>query len=264
MKNFKNRINLDTNKLEELKTRTYNVIQSKYAPLLLNVIIENNNFPDELKDCILDHSMLEEILLESDFNFLINEFGKNFTEFPEEFQKACIELNWEFQKDFPKASVVNSSLKNNVYGKNNRSPSKKFYYQPEFDEVRNNIRDLMLALVNELGIVANLQSYEVYANCVNYEGKYKLQLEMYVREKNNFPHIFESKPFSNPIDQVDLKLIEQYYEWLSVSQKWQNEIDYTFVIQMAEEMQKYIPDFSLKYPVYNYSSSYKYYTKSSL
>jgi hypothetical protein len=37
MKNFKNRINLDTSKLVELKTRTYVGIQSKYAPLLLNV-----------------------------------------------------------------------------------------------------------------------------------------------------------------------------------------------------------------------------------
>ena len=58
--------------------------------------------------------------------------------------------------------------------------------------------------------------------------------------------------------------IEQYYEWLSVSQKWRDEIEYTFVNQMGDEMQKYIPDFSLKYPVYNYTSSYKYYTKSSL
>jgi predicted Zn-dependent protease with MMP-like domain len=90
MKNFKNRINLDTSKLVELKTRTYVGIQSKYAPLLLNVIIANNNFPDEIKDCIIDNKMLEKILLESDFDFLINEFGKNITEFPEEFQKACI------------------------------------------------------------------------------------------------------------------------------------------------------------------------------
>ena len=261
MNNFKNRINLNTSKLEELKTRTYNGIQSKYAPLFLNVIIANNNFPDELKDCILDHNMLEEILLESDFNFLINEFGKNFTEFPKEFQKACIELNEEFQKDFPKASVVNSSLKNKVYGKNNRSPSKKFYYQSEFDEIRKLIRDSMLVLVDELGIVANLQSYDVYASCVNYEGKYKLKLEMFVREKNNFPHVFESRPFLNPIDQVDLKLIEQYYEWLSVSQKWQDEIDYTFVVQIGDEIKKYIPDFSLEYPIYSLTSSYKCYIK---
>ena len=258
MKNFKNRINLNTSKLEELKTRNYEGIQSKYAPLILNVIIANNNFPDELKDCILDHNMIEKILLESDFTFLINEFGKNITEFPDEFKKSCIELNWEFQKDFPKASVENTSLKNKVYGKNYNSPSKKFYYQPEFNEIKNSIRDIMLVIVNELGIVANLQSYDVYANCVNYEGKYILQLEMYVREKNNFPHVFESRPFLNPIDQVDLKLIEQYYEWLSVSDKWTNEIDYTFINHFGDELQKYIPDFSLEYPVYNYTNSYKY------
>lgn len=264
MKKFKNRINLDTSKLEELKTRTYNGIQSKYAPLLLNVIIANNNFPDELKDCIIDHNMLEKILLKSEFDFLINEFGKNITDFPDEFQKSCIELYEEFQKDFPKASDVDLSLKNKVYLKNYRSPSQLFYYQPEFDEIRNPIRDIMLVIVNELDIVANYQSYDVYANCVNYDGKYKLQLEMYVREKNDFPHIFESKPFLSPIDQVDLKKIEQYYEWLSVSQKWLDEINYTFVIQMGDEMKNYIPDFSLEYPVYNYTSSYKYYTKSSL
>lgn len=32
MKNFKNRINLNTSKLEELKTRTYVGIQNKYTP----------------------------------------------------------------------------------------------------------------------------------------------------------------------------------------------------------------------------------------
>ena len=116
----------------------------------------------------------------------------------------------------------------------------------------------MLVFVNELGIVANLQSYDVYANCVNYEGKYILQLEMYVREKNNFPHVFESRPFLNPIDQVDLKHIEQYYEWLSVSDKWTNDIDYTSIILFGDELQKYIPDFSLEYPVYNYTNSKKY------
>jgi hypothetical protein len=264
MKNFKNRINLDTNKLEELKTRTYNGIQSKYAPLLLNVIIANNNFPDELKDCILDHNMLEKTLLDCDFDFLVDEFGKDFFEFPKEFQNACIVLYEEFQKDFPNANDINLSIKNKVYGKNHRSPSNRFYRLSEFNEIRNDLRNIIVEFVNELGIVANLQSYDVYASCESYEEKYKLQLKMYVRENNKFPHIFESKPFSNPINQVDLKLIEQYYEWLSVSQKWQNEIDYTFVIQMGEEMKKYIPDFSLEYPVYNYSSSYKYFTKSSL
>ena len=73
--------------------------------------------------------------------------------------------------------------------------------------------------------------------------------------------IFESKPFLRTIDQVDLKLIEQYYEWLSVSQKWRDEIEYTFVNQMGDEMQKYIPDFSLEYPIYSLTSSYKCYIK---
>jgi hypothetical protein len=250
---MKNKINLNPLLLEELKNRTYEGIKSKYAPLILNVIIANNNFPQELKDCIIDHNMLEDILLQSDFNFLNNEFGKTLNEFPEEFQRACNSLRDEFQIDFPKAGVVDITRKNKVYGKNYRSPRQHFYYQQEFDEIRIPLRELIVEFLNKLGIVSNLQPYEVYASCINFEGKFKLRLEMYVREKNNFPHIFESKPFLNPVDQVDLKLIEQYYEWLAITRKWGNEIDYTCDMQDGKEIAKYIPDFSLEEPVFKYT-----------
>jgi hypothetical protein len=250
---MKNKINLNPVLLEELKNHTYDGIKSKYAPLILNVIIANNNFPDELKNCIIDHNMLEDILLQSDFNFLNNEFGKAINEFPEEFQNACYSLHYEFQTDFPKAGVVDLTRKNKVYGKNYRSPRQYFYYQPEFDEIRNPLRELSLEFVNKLCIVANLQPYEVYASCLNSGGKFKLRLEMYVREKNNFPHIFESKPFLNSIDQVNLKLIEQYYEWRAISDKWGNEIDYTYAMQDLDVIAKYIPNLSLEEPVFKYT-----------
>lgn len=249
----KNKINSNPVLLEELKNRTYEGIKSKYAPLFLDVIIANNNFPDELKDCIIDHNMLEDILLQSDFNFLNNEFGKTLDEFPEEFGRACFSLHYEFQIDFPKARVVDITRKNKIYGKNYRSPRQYFYYQEEFDEIREPLRELLWEFVNELGIVPNLQPYEVYASCINFGEKFKLRLVMYVREKNNFPHIFESKPFLNSVNQVDLKLIEQYYEWLAISRKWGNEIDYTCDMQDGKEIAKYIPDFSLEEPVFKYT-----------
>ncbi|UUW11319.1 hypothetical protein NLG42_11040 [Flavobacterium plurextorum] len=250
---MKNKINLKTVLLEELKNRTYKGLKSIYAPLILNVIIANNNFPDELKNCIIDHNMIEDILLQSDFNFLINEFGKAYNEFPEEFQRACYSLRDRFQIDFPKAWVVDKTRKNKVYGKNYRSPRQYFYYQPEFDEIRNSLRELIQEFLDKLGIVSNLQPYEVYASCISFEEKFKLRLEMYVREKNNFPHIFESKPFLNLVDQVDLKHIEKYYEWLAITHKWGNEIDYTCAMQDGEEMTKFIPDFSLEEPVFKYT-----------
>jgi len=250
---MKNKINLNEDILEELKNRSYEGIKSKYAPLILNVIIANNNLPDELKDCIIDHYMFEDILLQFDFNFLNHEFGKNFNEFPEEFRSACYSLHEEFQIDFPKAGVVDLTLKNMVYGKNYNSPLRYFYYEPEFDEIRNPLRELILEYVNKLRIVANLQPYVVNASCVDSEEKFKLRLEMYVREKNNFPHIFESKPFLNAVDQVDLKHIEQYYEGLAIAEKWGNEIDYTYAMQDGNEMRKYIPDFSLEDPVFKYT-----------
>lgn len=250
---MKNKINLNPVLLEELKNRTYDGIKSKYAPLILNVIIANNNFPEELKDCIIDHNMIEDILLQSDFEFLENEFGKTFYEFPQEFRIACYSLYDEFQTDFPKAGVVDKTLKNKAYGKNYRSPSKLFYYQSEFDVIRDPLRELILEFTNKLAIVANLQPYEVYATCVDCEEKFKLRLEMYVREKNNFPHIFESKPFLKSVDENDLKHIEQYYEWLAISQKWGNEIDYTCDMKDGKGIAKYIPDFSLEGTVFKYT-----------
>jgi hypothetical protein len=156
---MKNKINLNPVILEELKNRTYDGIKSKYAPLILDVIIANNNFPDELKDCIINHTMLEDILLQSDFNFLNNEFGKTLNEFPQEFGRACFSLHYEFQIDFPKARVVDITRKNKIYGKNYRSPRPYFYYQEEFDEIREPLRELLWEFVNELGMVPNLQPY---------------------------------------------------------------------------------------------------------
>lgn len=253
--------NLKKRKLEELKSRKFVGVQKKYAPLLLNVIESNNNFPVELSDCIIDHNMLETIMLEFDYQFLIHEFGKHITEFPEEFQRAIIVLHEEFQKDFHKASIIDSSIKNYVYGKNYRSPLQYFYLQPEFKEVKSQLRALMLEFTNELGIVANVQPYKVFASCLNSEGKFKLRLEIYVREKNNFPHVLESNSFSKPVDQVDLKVIEQYYEWLGSAQKWGNEIDYSDISEMVEEIQKIIPDFADEYPLYKIISTPNRYGK---
>ena len=241
--------NLKTRKLEELKSRKFVGVQKKYAPLFLNVIETNNNFPVELSDCVIDHNMLEKIMLEFNYQFLIHEFGKQLTDFPEEFQRAIIVLHEEFQKDFNKASIIDSSIKNSVYGKNYRSPLQYFYHQSDFKEIKNQLRGLMFLFSTELGIVANLQPYKVFASCLNSEKKFKLRLEIYVREKNNFPHVLESNSFSKPVDQVDLKLIEQYYEWLGSSQKWGNEIDYSYISEMGEEIQKFIPDFPVEYPL---------------
>lgn len=252
---------LKSSKLEELKSRNYSGVQGKYAPLILNVIEANNNFPFELSDCIIDHEMLETIMLEFDYQFLIHEFGKNITEFPEEFQRAMILLHEEFQKDFHKASIIDSSIRNSVYGKNYRSPLQYFYHQPEFKDVKNQLRELMLEITNELGIVANVQRYKVFATCLKSDDKFKLRLEIYVREKNNFPHVLESNSFSNPVDQVDLKLIEQYYEWLGSADKWGNEIDYEFITKVVEEIQKFIPDFPKEYPLYKIISIPKRYGK---
>ena len=76
-------------------------IRSKYTQLIQNVIEANLGFPDEIKDCVLSSSMIEKIMFEFEYHFLILEFGLSLTDFPADFQKACIELHEEFQKDFP-------------------------------------------------------------------------------------------------------------------------------------------------------------------
>lgn len=250
MNKEKNKINLNINTLEYLKIKKYSGLKSKYAPLILNVIIANNNFPSILKDCIVDHNLIEAILLEPDFGFLINEFGKDITEFPFEFQDACNKLKNEFKLDYPKACEVDYTSKNKVYGKNYHSASQYFYHKSQFEEVKSQIRELILFFVTELGVVANLQFYEVYASCIRFEDKYKLRLEIYVREKNNFPKIFESKIFSKPLDLIDLKMIEQHYEWLAIAQKWKNEIDYDYILNGRNDIQKFIPDFNVTCPMF--------------
>ncbi|MBA4135372.1 MAG: hypothetical protein C0525_11660, partial [Flavobacterium sp.] len=50
-------------------------IRSKYTNLIQDVIVANLNFPDEIKDCVLSSSMIEKIMFEFEYNFLILEFG---------------------------------------------------------------------------------------------------------------------------------------------------------------------------------------------
>lgn len=251
MNRDKNRINLIKDKIDYLKSKKHTGIKNKYAQLILNVIIANNNLPIELKDCILDHNMLESLMLDSDYIFLISEFGKDLSEFPIEFQVACKDLKNEFQIDYSHACLIDYSIKNKVYGKNYKSVRQYFYYQEQYESVRSQIRELIIYFISELGIVANLPKYDVFASCVVFGDKFKLRLEIYVREINNYPSIFESKEFPNSIDLVNLKKIEHYYEWLAIAQKWGNEIDLDYIFSSGKEIQSLIPDLNLVYPIFN-------------
>jgi hypothetical protein len=89
-------------------------IRAKYTELIQNVIDANLSFSDEIKDCILDCNNIENIMIHFDCWFLVHEFGLELSDFPTEFQSACNKLHNEFQKDFPNASILDTTKKTNA------------------------------------------------------------------------------------------------------------------------------------------------------
>ncbi len=215
--------------IQELREETYVGIEKTYAPLLLDVIYENSKFEGELEKCVLDHNMLEDLLLTRDAHFLTNEFGRNLLGFPEGFVVACMRLYKQFQSDFPYANVVDTTKKNKIYGINYSLPKQYFYYMAEYDEPRNLLRELITKFTKALEIKAVPQGFIVVAeNTSSQVFKYKLKISIYIGFKNDYPHIFESKTFSTPISKEALREIEACVTELSIVHQWKNEMDYEF------------------------------------
>lgn len=157
-------------------------IRSKYAELIQNVIEANLKFPEELKDCVLSSSMIEKIMFEFEYHFLILEFGLCLTDFPEDFQNACIALHEEFQKDFPYASVVDASKKNTCIITNYRSPLHFIYFMAEYDEQREIIKGVTNKLIEKYQLSPILQKYKVIAKNAFFEQEYRVVL-MFLYQK---------------------------------------------------------------------------------
>ena len=226
--------------IQELREDSYEGIQKKYAPLFLDVIEENLKFEGELKECILDHNMLEDLLLTKDAHFLTNEFGRSLLGFPEGFVVACMRLYKQFQKHFPYANVIDTTQKNQLYGKNYRSPRHYIWYMEEYAEARKLLRELILKFINALEIKAVPQRLVVIAENVRvHPDKFKLVITIYIGFKNDYPHIFESEFYSTPISEDGLNRIKENIQSLSKIFEWGNEIDYYFG--------EYIQDYTLEY-----------------
>ena len=222
--------------IQEFREASYEGIQKTYAPLFLDVIEENSKFEGELKKCVLDHNMLEDLLLTKDAHFLTNEFGRNLLQFPEGFVVACMRLYKQFQSDFPYANIVDTTKKNKVYGINYNSPKQYFYYMAEYDEPRNSLRELISKFSNALERKAVPQGFIVVAeNICSQVFKYKLKISIYIGFKNDYPHIFESKTFSTPISEGALQEIEACITELSVLHQWKNEMNYEFSLYLKNE-----------------------------
>lgn len=218
-------------------------IRAKYTELIQNVIETNIGFPDNLKDCIIDHNMIEKIMLHFDYQFLIHEFGLDFNEFPIEFRNACIALHEEFQKDFPYASVIDTTKKNKVYLKNYRCPLNLVYHLAEYEELKKLLREINLNLINQYGRIATVHPYLVKAENVKSVNGYQLKLSIYIREINKYPCVLISKEFNEPISDKFLKTIEDNYIDLSVAQNWGNEIDYCWICEDKSQLMGLIPEF---------------------
>ncbi len=235
--------NLKTKNGGELSASQTELIRNKYYILIQDVIEANLKFPVDLKDCILDRSMIEKIMVENDYQFLIYEFGKILSDFPETFQSACKAMHDEFQKDFPYAGIVDASKRNSIYMTNYRSPLHFIYYMEEYDEPREIIRELINKFIDEYQLTKIFQPYVVVAENVSFETKFQLQLSIYIREINNHPCVMLSKPFSEPVSEENLKNIELYYVDLSILHEWGNEIDFHWIGYTKEAIMEFIPDF---------------------
>jgi hypothetical protein len=231
-------------KIQDLRMETYEGIQKKYAPLFLDVIEENLKLEGEFGKILLDQKMLEELLLTKDAHFLTNEFGRSLLEFPEQFILVCNRLYKTFQGDFPYASIVDSTKINKVYSKNYRSPNQYYYYMNEYDEPRIILRELIVKFVSKLEIKPFIQKYTVSAkNEIEvFNANYQLVIKIYICFKNDYPHIFKSKPYSTPISEEKLKKLEELIVRISRGYEWGNEMNYDFGDFIKSDLLKIAPE----------------------
>lgn len=219
----------DKEKKEGLSAFEAEKIRSKYTNLIQDVIVANLNFPDEIKDCVLSSSMIEKIMFEFEYNFLILEFGLCLTDFPEDFQKACVALHEEFQNDFPYASVVDASRSNDHIITNYRSPLHFIYFMAEYDQPRELIKEVTANLIEKYQLIPVVQKYKVIAKNAFVEQEYRIVLMFYVRNFNSYPCILMSRPIPKPISEEGLSKLEECYEEIALEFEWGNEVDHSLV-----------------------------------
>ena len=234
-------------------------IRSKYTLLIENVIEVNMRFPEELKDCVLSTSMIEKIMFEFEFHFLILEFGLCLNDFPEDFQKACIELHDEFQKDFPYASVVDTSKSNAYIITNYRSPFHFIYFMAEYDEPREIIKEVTTNLIEKYQLTPVLQKYKVIAKNAFFEQEYRIVLMFYIRKFNSYPCIVMSRPIPKPVSEEGLRTLEECYEEIVYVNEWGNEAEYERLVDGWVELSDIIPELpeGLRYSLILNNSRYK-------
>jgi hypothetical protein len=234
-------------------------IRAKYTELIQNVIEANLRFPDEIKDCLLSSSMIEKIMFEFEYHFLILEFGLCLTDFPADFQKACIELHDEFQKDFPYASVVDTSKKNSYIITNYRSPLHFIYFMAEYDEPREIMKEVTNNLIEKYQLTPVLQKYKVIAKNVFVEQECRIVLIFYVRKFNSYPCILMSKHIPKPISEEGLRKLEECYEEIAFEFEWGNEVDHSLIQEGFFDLSEAFPELieRLEYSLIVNNSRYK-------
>ncbi len=113
-----------------LKSLTYKGREKIFAPLILEVLDAANNLNPKLRNCILEHNIMENILTDEFQSFIGDEFGRNEKEMGIRFISACKNLQTSFNK---------------AYG-----VKRLQYYSAEFRNTRNFMRRLMLKLIPPL------------------------------------------------------------------------------------------------------------------
>jgi hypothetical protein len=198
-------------------------------------------------------------MFEFEYNFLILEFGLCLTDFPEDFQKACIALHEEFQKDFPYASIVDTTKKNSYIITNYRSPLHFIYFMAEYDQPREIIKEVTNKLIEKYQLTPVLQRYKVIAKNTFFEQEYRVVLMFYIRKFNSYPCILMSRPIPKPISEEGLRKLEECYEEIVYVNEWGNEVEYERLVDGWVELSDIVPELTegLRYGLILNNNRYK-------
>lgn len=102
--------------LNQMKKETYTKEEGKYAQLIINVLEEANKFDEKLSNVYVNHDVIEMILLNENFLFFHDYFGRYIDEFSLKFLKACSKLNKQFTSDYPEVNFYSKEYYYSRFG----------------------------------------------------------------------------------------------------------------------------------------------------
>lgn len=124
--------------LNVLKTLDYKPKERIYAPLIIEILEATNSFDKKLDNCVVEHTIMEQMLCYNHLGFIEGEFGRSESEVGSRFIEACENLMNIFNKNNPDGSgfvADTSELK---------------YFTKEFNRERRFMQKLIWKIVEPL------------------------------------------------------------------------------------------------------------------